>query len=116
MRFSPVEGAKADNPDLVVSNKVPDDATVVVVAGPREMIKEPGLSALRAFMNPTDPSKKPGKMIALFDVVESPDKKMVQTGLEPLALEFGVQVGDDIILRLGPGIDNASQAFYGWSY
>jgi ABC-type uncharacterized transport system len=101
LRFMSVEGAKSPNPDLVIASSVPDDAAIVVVPGPKEMMKEPAISALRNYMNPPPGSnKKPGKMVALLDVFVSPEKTMQQTGLEPLMAEYGIDVGNNVVLTL----------------
>ncbi len=101
LRFSPIAGAKSDNPDVVVASAVPDDAAVVVVAGPKEKILEPGLTALTNYMNPPAgaTAKKPGKMIVLLDVNTTPQKTMQETGLESFLAQFGVEVGNNIVLH-----------------
>ncbi len=80
-------------------DKVPDDATVVVVARPTLPLPPQAIAALRAYMKPTDPKAKKGKLIALCDVVAKPDGTMLHTGMEDfLKTEFNVQVDDDRIV------------------
>jgi hypothetical protein len=84
------------------NDKVPDDATVVVIARPSREFSQPALDALRAYLKPTDPKAKKGKLIVLFDVVTDADGNMVRTGLEDLLQrEFGVQVDDNRVVCLG---------------
>lgn len=99
LRFSPVEGLKETNPNVVVSRKVPDDAAVVVVANPRNGMPDEGVKALREYMKPADKDKKPGKLIVLLDV-NVQNGKMVPTGLENFLAEFNVVVGNNEILTL----------------
>jgi hypothetical protein len=84
------------------NDKVPDDATVVVIARPSREFSQPALDALRAYLKPSDPKAKKGKLIVLFDVTTDAEGNMVHTGLEDLLQkEFGVQVGDDRVVCLG---------------
>jgi hypothetical protein len=80
--------------------QVPDDAAVVVIARPSQPFARNQVQALRNYLTPPDPKKKKGKLLALFDVVLSPEGTMGQTGLEPLMAEFNVQVGNERILNL----------------
>lgn len=91
--------AKDTQGKTVVAEKIPDDAAVVIVAGPRQPLAADTLKALRDYLKPADPKKKKGKLIAFLDVVVQ-DGKMVQTGLEPLLAEFNVQVENNRILSL----------------
>jgi hypothetical protein len=86
--------------------KVPDDAAIVVIARPSSRLPAPALNALREYMKPSDPKKKKGKLIVLFDVVKSPEGGMAQTGLEDFVKEFGVQVDNDRIICLGAPTGN----------
>jgi hypothetical protein len=91
--------AKPD-PMIVSSPRVPDDADVVVVAGPRVPLPDAAVNALREYMQPTgkDSRKKQGKLIVLADLVLDPSRNVVQTGLEPFLAEYGVQLGMDRVL------------------
>jgi hypothetical protein len=85
--------------------EVPDDAAVVVVAlDARRTLpfSDASLKALRDYMKPSDPKKKKGKLIILFDVIKNPDGSMEQTGLEKLVQEFGVQVGNERLVSANP--------------
>ncbi len=107
------ELGKSDDPRIVIGEKVPEDAAVVVIAGPRQEFSTDALSALRTYMSvprkvkekdPADPSKEKerdikGKLYVLMGVVPGPGDKMVSTGLEGLLSEFDVDVGNERILR-----------------
>lgn len=69
--------------------KVPDDAGVVVIAGPRETIGEQALGALREYMRRPD---KPGKLFAFLPAFPDASGKVAPSGLEQLLAESGVQV------------------------
>jgi hypothetical protein len=95
----------ANNP-VAEKNDVPADAEVVVVVGPRRVMGDitPGL---QRFMNPTDPKAKKGKLVVLLGPT-GPDRQqanqMVQTGIEPLLRDFGVNAANEQILLIsGPG-------------
>lgn len=81
-----------------VSPKVPEDAAVVVVAGPRLPIEPRYAQALRDYMAGAGGRKK-GKMIVLLDVVAE-GKGMAPSGLETLLAEFNVRAGNDRVLSL----------------
>jgi hypothetical protein len=99
LQFSAVDVA-SKKPDLVLSKKVPSDATMVIIAGPRRRFEPFALDALREYMNPTDPKAAKGKLIVMLGVVISPEKTMLQTGLEPLLAEFDVDIKNDRLLRV----------------
>jgi hypothetical protein len=98
LRLSEAGAEKEDDPNVVVAKQVPDDATVVVVLGPRLPLERETLEALRLYMNPREAGKKKGKLIVLFDVVTTPDNQMQRTGLESELQEFNVDVGNDRVL------------------
>ena len=50
------------------------------------------MRAIREYMRPTDPSRKPGKLLAYLPAFPGPDGKVGATGLEPLLEGFGIQV------------------------
>ncbi len=101
LMLTSAEGIKGDVPNTVLSTRVPADASLVVIAGPRQALTAPALQALRAYADPpgNDPNQKKGKLIILLDVNTAPDGTMQKTGLEPFLAEHGVQVGDDLILH-----------------
>jgi hypothetical protein len=82
------------------TDKIPEDADIVVVARPREEVPAKFLTALRDYLNGTSrKDKKKGKLVVLFDVVQRGGKgAMVRTGLEALVAEHGVRVGDNELL------------------
>jgi hypothetical protein len=90
-----------DKNALADKKEVPDDADVVVVAGPRLTMPPEGVEALRTYMRkPHGPDKKKGKLIVMLDVVKRNDGTMAPTGLEGLLREFGVSAGNNHILSL----------------
>ena len=76
---------------LAQEGKVPDDATVIVVAGPKTDYFAPEVDALRAFL------KKGGKLLLLLDPVDKPDAPPL-TNLIALAKEWGITVGNDVVV------------------
>lgn len=74
--------------------KLPEDAMAVVIAGPRQPFSAAKVQKLREYMK--DPRHK---LIVLLDVY---DNNPLPTGLEGFLSEFGVTVGQDLILN---GID-----------
>ncbi len=83
--------------------KIPDDASIVVIARPSIPFAPAAIDALRRYMKPPDAAKKKGKLFVLFDVVLSPENTMVRTGLEDFMKEFNVEVGDQRDPRLPIG-------------
>jgi ABC-type uncharacterized transport system involved in gliding motility auxiliary subunit len=76
---------------LAQEGKVPEDATVVMVAGPTVDLLAPELEALRAFL-------KRGGKLALF--IDPPDKGAAPdpAGVIALAREWGAAVGSDLVI------------------
>jgi hypothetical protein len=73
---------------------VPDDANIVVVAGPTETFSKEAVQALRDYLD-----KRQGKLIVLLGVVRNRQGEgMRHTDLEPLLQEHGVAVADDHVL------------------
>jgi ABC-type uncharacterized transport system involved in gliding motility auxiliary subunit len=90
------EALKSDNFEvaplpLAQQGKVPDDATVVVVAGPKTDFFAPEVDALRAYL------KKGGKVLLMLDPPEKADAPPF-TNLLALAKEWGIAVGNDIVV------------------
>jgi hypothetical protein len=74
--------------------KVPDDATAVVVADPRSPIPAEVAAAIQAYMSPTKPDAKKGKLILLSSPFPGVNQKGVSdTGLEGLLTELQVTLG-----------------------
>lgn len=82
------------------TDKIPDDADIVVVARPREEVPAKFVKALRDYLSGVNRKDgKKGKLMLLFDVVQRGGKgPMARTGLEALAAEHGVRVGDNRVI------------------
>ncbi|VTR99422.1 ABC-type uncharacterized transporter OS=Singulisphaera acidiphila (strain ATCC BAA-1392 / DSM 18658 / VKM B-2454 / MOB10) GN=Sinac_5949 PE=4 SV=1: ABC_transp_aux [Gemmata massiliana] len=79
------------------SPKVPDDATVVVVAEPQSPLSEAHVGALRQYMTEPRGGKK-GKLVVLAGPRFGPNDKVLRTGLEPLLAEFNVRLGERVVV------------------
>src|SRR5207253_3167638 len=76
--------------------KVPDDATMVVLAGPRQTYAQPAIDALQKYM-----TEKKGRLVLLVDVPSgSQSKTMPDTGLEALLASFQVELAKERILTI----------------
>jgi ABC-type uncharacterized transport system involved in gliding motility auxiliary subunit len=86
---------KTDNfaaePIVLLQQDVPDDASVVVVAGPKSDLLEPEVAKLKAYL------AKAGKLFALVDPPQSADAPPL-TNLIALLKEWSVEVGNDAVL------------------
>lgn len=76
---------------LVQAGSVPDDASAVVVAGPRTDFFPPEIEALKAYL------EKDGKLLLLLDPVDSPDSAP-PTSLIALAHDWGIEVGNGFVV------------------
>lgn len=76
---------------LLQKVSVPDDATVVVVAGPKTDYLAPEVDALRAYL------KRGGKLLLLLDPPEKPDSPPL-TNLLALAHEWALEVGQNLVV------------------
>lgn len=76
---------------LAQQQKVPDDATVVVIAGPRTDLLQPEIDALTAYLN------RGGKLLALVDPPDDA-KAPAQPLLAGLLHDWGMQLGDNVVL------------------
>jgi hypothetical protein len=82
------------------TTSIPDDADIVVVARPQEKMSDNAVKALRDYLQGVNrKDNKKGKMIVLFDAAIRRGE-MVQTGLEPLMMEYGVKLGNDRVMCL----------------
>jgi hypothetical protein len=86
--------------------KVPDDATIVVVPGPRQPWSQPNAAALKNFVE-----QRGGKLVALIDVpTDRRATAMPDTGLEGVLGDLGVEVTKERLLsvpvQLGGGTIN----------
>jgi hypothetical protein len=81
--------------------KVPEDATVVVVAGPHQKLSVKAVSALAQYSRgePKLGAKK-GKLLVMLDPVEQ-GGQWIESGLENFLRDQGVQVVQDRVLRIG---------------
>ena len=81
-------------------DKVPEDASVVVVARPTSPLPVTAVKALTDYMTqaPAD-GKSKGKLVVLLDRA-TPQNVKLPSGLEPLLAEFNVQAGNDRVISL----------------
>jgi hypothetical protein len=79
------------------ADAVPDDADLVVVVAPQVPFSPEAADALRKYLKPTDPAKKPGRLMLLSGVVVH-DGVMTATGLESLLADYNVRLGDGRIM------------------
>ncbi len=84
---------------------VPDDAAVVVVAGPTRPLSEPAVEALRKYMSTPNAKKKKGRLIVLAGAEPESDGKgaLASTGLEPLLAEYSVELTKSRVLQANRG-------------
>lgn len=81
---------------------VPPDTDLVVVAGPTAGFTQPEADVLKRYL------EGGGRLLVLLDPTLGPSGTLVRTGLEGLLGEFGVKVGDDIVVDPDRGVP-----FYG---
>jgi hypothetical protein len=71
--------------------KVPDDATVVIIADPRRTLPAKTVSALAAYMTTPRAGGKAGKLIVAASPFPKPDGAgCIETGVEGILLNYGV--------------------------
>ena len=75
---------------LAQNTAVPDDASVVVIAGPKADLLQPEADALRAYL------KKGGKLFVLIDPPQ-PDSPPL-TNVLALVREWAMEVGDNVVV------------------
>ncbi len=97
------------NPKVVVADKVPEDAAVVVVAGPQRPLPGETVETLRKYLTTEHGTKRKGTLIVLAGVVEN-DGRMASTGLEGLLGEYNVELGNGRVLSFAMYQSNASPA------
>ena len=73
-------------------SEVPPGTDLLVIAGPDSTFLGPELQVL------TDYLEDGGRMLVLLDPTLSPAGGLVETGLEALLVDFGVMVGEDIVV------------------
>lgn len=76
---------------LAQQQSVPEDASVLVVAGPTTDFLEPELAMLRAYL------ERGGKLVMLLDPPTRADAPPL-TGLIALAREWGIEVGTNVVV------------------
>jgi ABC-type uncharacterized transport system involved in gliding motility auxiliary subunit len=76
---------------LAQTSTVPDDASVVVVAGPKTDFFPPEIDALKKYL------EKNGKLLLMLDPAEKPDAPPL-TNLIALAHDWGVDVTDALVV------------------
>jgi ABC-type uncharacterized transport system involved in gliding motility auxiliary subunit len=91
---------------LAQQGAVPDDASVVVVAGPKQDFLAPEIDALKKYLD------KQGKVLLALDPPDTPASPPL-TNLVALAREWGIEVGNDLVLDVsGMGkLFGASEAY-----
>jgi hypothetical protein len=105
-----VEGpANSTDQRIVVSKTVPEDAAVVIVAGPTKPLAQETIDALKKYMTQVRKEKDPldekkererkGKLMVLAGAVAGPDGKMASLGLERLLADYDVDVTNERVLR-----------------
>jgi hypothetical protein len=82
--------------------QVPDDASVVIVAEPREQLADAHVAALRKYMTEPHAGKK-GKLIVVSgpQFAPPPGSEVKRTGLEGLLAEFGVRFEPRLLVHWG---------------
>ena len=88
---SAVEKLNYEVKDLLLARdaKVPDDAAIVVVAGPQKEVLPKELDALVAYV------ARAGKVLFMIDPLQNP-------GLEPVLERWGLGLGNDVIIDISP--------------
>ena len=76
---------------LAQQTTVPDDATVLVIAGPQTDFLEPEIDAVKAYV------ARGGKVLAMIDPLQDPASPG-QPNLIAFLHEWGLQLGDDVVL------------------
>src|SRR5262245_10283072 len=76
---------------LAQQGSVPDDASVVIIAGPKIDFFPPEIDALKKYLD------KQGKVLLLIDPPDKPDSPPL-TSLIALAHDWGMEVGNDIVV------------------
>lgn len=71
---------------------VPEGTDLIVIAGPTSNFVEPELEVLRSYL------EGGGRLLVLLDPNMSPAGGLIETGLELLLADYGVEVGEDIVV------------------
>jgi ABC-type uncharacterized transport system involved in gliding motility auxiliary subunit len=81
------------NVSLAQDGKLPDDATVVIIAGPQNDYLQPEIDVLKAYL------AGGGKLVLMIDIQAKPDAPPL-TNLIALAKEWGVDIGNNLIVDI----------------
>ena len=76
---------------LAQAGKVPDDADVLIIAGPKTDFLGPEIEAVKAYL------AKGGKVLLMLDPVLKADQPQ-PAGLQALLKDWGIEAGNDIVL------------------
>jgi ABC-type uncharacterized transport system involved in gliding motility auxiliary subunit len=76
----------------LLSGEVPEDANVIVIAGPTRAYTEAEVDALGAYLD------RGGRLLVALDPLIEPDGTMRPTRLEDFLAERGVTVSDDLVV------------------
>ena len=79
------------NLTLAQTGRIPEDATILVIAGPRTNLLAPELDMIREFL------RRGGKVHLMIDPPEK-GAGTDPTGLIALAREWGIEVGNDLVI------------------
>ncbi|HEV8639509.1 MAG TPA: GldG family protein [Methylomirabilota bacterium] len=79
---------------LAREGKIPDDAAVVIVAGPRTELLQPELDALDGYVG------RGGKLLIMVDPTILGGAQ--SEGLKRFAAKYGVDLGDNLVIELNP--------------
>ena len=79
------------NVSLAQDGKVPDDATVLVIAGPQTDYLQPEIDVIKSYL------AKGGKLVLMVDVQGKPDAAPL-ANLIALAKDWGIAVGNDLVV------------------
>ena len=86
--------------NLLVAGKVPEDAYLIAVVGPTKAFQPQETELLRKF------TQQGGKLLLCLDPIDPTSRGfMTRTGLEPLLKDFGVRLGNDLV------VDSTSYVF-----
>jgi ABC-type uncharacterized transport system involved in gliding motility auxiliary subunit len=80
---------------LARTGQVPDDASVVVVAGPRSDLFGPEIDALDGYLG------RGGKLLVLLDPPTRPGQQDPES-LKRLLVRYGITVGSNVVIELNP--------------
>jgi gliding motility-associatede transport system auxiliary component len=80
---------------LARTGKIPDDAAVVVIAGPRSDFFAPEIDALDAYIG------RGGKLLVMLDPVVQAGQQEPEA-LKRLLAKYGIEVGTNVVIEMNP--------------